>query len=59
MPFVRKPKEVREKNKKIRKLLLKRRELFAKRGNSGLESYCLKFLYLKETRGWAGGSPCY
>lgn len=55
MPFVWKPEEVGEKNKKIRKLLLKRRELFAKRGNSGLGSYCLKFLHLKETGGGGWG----
>ena len=52
------PKRLEKRMKKIRRLLLERRELFAKRGNLGLESYCLKFLYLKETEK-ERGSPCY
>ena len=52
------PKRLEKRMKKIRRLLLERRELLAKGGNSGLESYCLKFLYLKETER-ERGKPCY
>lgn len=51
------PKRLEKRMKKIRRLLLERRELFVKRGNSGLESYCFKFLYLKETER-ERGNPC-